>query len=312
MLIRIVVNKKASIFTRLKTSLIVRRERNLRLRNLKEYTLLVLVGASLWLVIIAAVFGNLPVTIAKALDPLPAYLVLTVAIVYLLGGIVKGLSGIGMGLICVPVISLLYNPGLAVLLISIPLVVTNFHQGIVSGNVRKTLNHYSLLAIVMVSVMVATVYMAANIEPSIVTKAVGVSTIVFVILNLGLKTPTVSDRHDSIAQIVTGCAAGVVGGLTGLVVIPLVIYMMLREIRKNEFVAVSGFLLFLSGGALLMGSNLNETLTSDIVILSALAAVPALFGTLIGESLRVRVSEKTFKKIVLCLVFIIGVNTVMP
>lgn len=311
MFIRDAVNIRSSLSTRSNTLLIARRERHLRFMNLRKLTLFVVAGLSLWLVA-ATVFVNLSATIAKTLDPLPAYLVLTVAIVYLIGGIVKGLSGIGMGLICVPVISLLYNPGLAVLLISIPLVITNFHQGIVSGDVRKTIRCYSLLAMVMVSVMVATVYVSAEIEPCIVTKAVGLSAVVFVVLNLRLKTPTVSDRHDSIAQIVTGCAAGVVGGLTGLVVIPLVIYMMLRKIRKNEFVAVSGFLLFLSGGALLVGSKLNESLNFNLVILSALAALPALFGTLIGERLRIWVSEKTFRRIVLFLVFIIGVSTVVP
>lgn len=308
---RITANRKTSLFSRLSTSMSDRRAHYLHYFNLKSFTLLVLVGASLW-ILVASIFGNIATTITEVLEPLPRYLVLSVTVVYLLGGMIKGLSGIGMGLICVPVVSLLYNPGLAVLLVSIPLIVTNFHQGIVSGDVRKTLNNHSLLAIVMVTVMVATVYVSANIEPSIVSKAVGLSAIGFVLLNLGLKTPTVSDKHDRIAQIVTGCTAGLVGGLTGLVVIPLVIYMMLRKINKKEFVSCSGFLLFLSGGALLLGSNLNESLNVEIAILSALAALPALLGTLIGERLRSWISEKTFRKIVLCLVFIIGITAVVP
>jgi len=265
---------------------------------------LVLVLTGIW--VITSVLSPLP--IAEAIESLPISLVFTVAIIYLISGTVKGLSGIGMGLIAVPVISILYQPALAVSLIAIPLIVTNFHQGVISGNVVKTLKDYSMLASVLFVVMTSTVYFSVSFASSTIAWMVGLSAILFVVLNLGFKSPTVSDRHDSTAQIITGCTAGLVGGITGLAVIPLTIYIMMRGIQKNQFIAVSGFLLLLSGLALLVGGYLNNTLTQNTLIISSLVSLPALIGTLIGEKLRAQISEGIFRKIILCLVFGIGVN----
>jgi len=279
-----------------------------QLPSIKSLLRVVVAATLLWF-LWGKMSNTLPLPIANALEPLSTTLILTVSIVYFIGGFIKGISGIGMGLICVPVVSLLYNPAFAVSLVAIPLIITNFHQGVISANVLKTLERYSLLAVVMVVVMIATVFFSTDLSSSIVEWAVGASALVFVVLNLGIKPPKVLDRYDTTAQVITGCTAGVVGGVTGLVVIPLVIYIMARGIQKNQFVAVSGLLLFLSGVALLVGGSLNETLTPDMFILSALVSVPALVGTLIGESLRKWISENVFRKIVLFIVFGISVKT---
>ncbi len=258
---------------------------------------------------IGTVSNSLPQSMASALELLPASLMLGIIVIYMVSGMVKGALGIGMGLLAVPAVGILADPVLAVALVAVPLIVTNFHQGVIAGDLRKTLQSHALLAWIMMVVMTVTVFLAANFESSVIALTVGLSAIVFVILNLGIKLPEISEHNDKSAQILTGLCAGIIGGLTGLVVIPLVIYMMLRNIQKERFIAVSGFLLLLSGLALLLGGLLNGNLQSNTFILSAMVAVPSMFGIFIGERLRSRLSRDVFKKIILLVMLAIGLKT---
>ena len=282
--------------------------------SLRHYARLVVlvsaIAAFLWIGI-GLISSDLPQNITTALEPLPRSLIAGIIIIYLTSGMVKGALGIGMGLLAVPAVGLLANPVLAVALVAVPLIVTNFHQGVISGDLRKTLSSHAVLAWIMMVVMTATVFLAANIATGIVAWTVGLSAIIFAVINLGITLPEIPRRHDKMAQIITGCCAGMIGGVSGLVVIPLVIYMMLRNIQKERFVAVSGFLLLLSGLALLLGGILNGNLQPDTFILSAMAAVPAMLGIFIGEQLRNRLSGDVFRKMILFLILAIGLKTLV-
>lgn len=236
---------------------------------------------------------------------------LVISVVFFTGGLLKGISGIGMGLIAVPLMAILYSPLLAVALVALPMVATNFHQGVIAGDIRKSLKTHLPLAAGMSLAMAVTSQYAHLISNDLIQWAIGLTAIVFVLFSIVNLGPVVPDRYDQPAQWATGIVAGVVGGVTGLVVIPLVLYMMLRNLDKEESVSLSGFLLLLSGIALLFGHFLNGVMTKEIFILSVIAAAPAVIGTLLGERIRYRVSETKFRNLLLLLIFVIGLKTIM-
>ena len=244
-------------------------------------------------------------------DLQPVLQFLLLSLVFFTSGLLKGISGIGMGLLAVPMITLLYSPVLAVALVALPLVATNLHQGVIAGDFRKSLQTHMPLAIAMSVTMAATARYAYLVSPGVVEWAIGLTAIVFVLVSLMKLGPLISNQYDMHAQVVTGTVAGFVGGITGLVVIPLVLYMMLRNIDKERFVSLTGLLLLLSGLALLFGHILNGVMTKEVLILSAIASAPAVIGTLLGERLRHRVSERKFRRLVLILLFAIGLKTLL-
>jgi len=90
---------------------------------------------------------------------------LVISAIFFASGFLKGVSGIGMGLIAAPVITLLYSPILAVALVALPLVATNFHQGLIAGDFRKSLQTHMPLAVTMSITMAATSRYAHLISP---------------------------------------------------------------------------------------------------------------------------------------------------
>jgi len=239
-----------------------------------------------------------------------------VAVVYLLSGLVKGLAGIGMGLIAVPVLSVIYNPMVAIASIAVPLIMTNLWQGVVTGNCRASVSKYWALAISMGVTMLIVSYYSIHFPASVFTSLLGMVAILFAIINLSpgmsrMIRLVVGAGSGKYRQILFGIISGVVGGMTGLAVIPLVIFMMCSDAKKEDIVSTLGLLLFVSGFCLLAGLSLNQIMTRDLLIYSCLATLPALLGVIAGEKLRALINESYFRKLVLVLIAAIGVKVVL-
>ncbi len=232
-------------------------------------------------------------------------------IAYLLGGLVKGIAGIGMALIAVPTMAMIIDPKIAVALVAFPLVFTNIWQALRQRTVHETIQSYWRLSLSMTLVMYATALLARDSTPMLVTLSLGTVAIVFALINLGMTIPTLPDKHDRPAQWAAGTLAGLIGGVSGLVVIPLVAYMIMRRVDKNKFVCVLGFLLFVSGIVLASTQWQTGVFTDGLAIYSLLLVIPGMLGVLVGEKIRNLINTETFKKFVLVLILLIGGNLVV-
>jgi len=96
-----------------------------------------------------------------------------------------------------------------------------------------------------------------------------------------------------------------------LVVIPLVAYMLIRQVDKNKFVCVLGFLFLVSGIVLASTQWRTGVFTKELAIYSLLLVVPGMLGILVGEKIRNFINTETFKKFVLILILLIGGNLVV-
>lgn len=251
-------------------------------------------------------------SIENAVAAIPASMFLVVAAVYLVGGLVKGLAGLGMALIAVPVIGVLYNPVLAAAIVSLPLIASNLRQGVFNADVGQSFRGYYPLIFCMTITMGPAAYFANYFPLFFISLALGVMAICFALINLVFRLPAIPDSKDLPAQIVTGVAAGIAGGLSGLISIPLVIYMLSRQIEKERFVSVVGLLFLISGVLLLVGYQMNGILEPQLLLLSVFATLPAYCGTYIGERLRAKVNQRVFRQIVLYIILLIGVRILIP
>lgn|GEM_PF-147986 len=241
----------------------------------------------------------------------PIGFVLTIMLVYFLGGALKGLAGLGMALIAVPIVGLLYDPVLAATIVAMPLVVSNVRQGLFSGRLKFTLRNYKPFIISMSVVMIPTVYFSSLLPASYISALLGLLAITYAVMNLGFSLPAIPESKDHAAQILFGTAAGVAGGLSGLIAIPLAFYVISRNVEKHTAVSVMGLAFLISGVALLVGHLANGNLTNQLLLLSVIATIPGLVGTLTGEVFRNKINTVVFRKIVLWVVLFIGIKILM-
>jgi uncharacterized membrane protein YfcA len=87
-------------------------------------------------------------------------------------------------------------------------------------------------------------------------------------------------------------------------------YLLAREVPKEKFIAVTGFLFLVGSFPLALGYYLSGILTINIIFKSLIGLLVVLTGFRTGEILRERVPQDIFKKFVLWSFMIMGLRLI--
>ncbi len=227
---------------------------------------------------------------------------------FLIAGVVKGVVGIGMPMTAIGILTQITEPRLAIALAVVPIFVANSWQSYRSGNVVLTLVQYRFFATSLGIAIFFSTFLAAFVNTDILITALGFVIAFFAITNLAYMPPLLPKKYDRAAQITSGVISGLFGGLTAIWGPPMVIYLLSRRIEKDEFMRASGVLLLVGSLPLIAGYFFSGMLDGRTAVLSALMVVPTLAGFAIGERLRGRLDPSLFRKILLAVFLLIGLN----
>jgi uncharacterized membrane protein YfcA len=228
--------------------------------------------------------------------------------VFLIAGTVKGTVGLGLPTTALGLMTLFIDPRTAIAILIFPVVLSNAWQLYRAGHVVASMRRYFPMAICMALFVWISVNMTIGVADWILMAALGFSILFFVAVNATNIAPSIPARFDMAAQTVAGVIAGIMGGLTSVWAPPLAIYLTARQTPKDEFVRATGLIFFLGSIPLAAGYIRAGLMTGEIATLSALSLIPTFAGFWIGERLRHNMSEQAFKKIVLSVFFLMGLN----
>jgi uncharacterized membrane protein YfcA len=231
-------------------------------------------------------------------------------VAFIIAGAVKGLAGMGLPTTAIALLTLIVDPRTAIAVVLLPMLATNGWQVWRMGNVRAALWRYRWFAgLLMIGVWVTTQF-AAEASDRLIFGVTGGVIIVFVVVNLRQKLPKLPDRLDTATQIGFGTIAGVLGGLTAIWAPPMAIYLAARDTEKDEFVRATGLLIFLGSVPLFFGYLSENLLTGQLATVSAIMIVPAMAGFTIGERLRRNLDQNQFRRILLYVFLVLGLNLI--
>jgi len=233
-----------------------------------------------------------------------------IAISFLVAGTIKGAVGIGLPTAAMGLMTLTLDPRTAISLILMPMLLSNAWQVYRSGDTRRAMRSYLPLALTLMIGVALAVSLARNAPDRLLLATLGVSLLIFVAVNASRWTPRIPDSHDRPAQIVTGAIAGIMGGITSVWAPPMAVYLAARQVGKDEFVRASGLLIFLGSLPLVIGYMFQGYLTRDLGLVSLVMLVPTFAGFAFGERLRNRFSEAGFKRMLLVIFTLIGLNLI--
>ena len=103
---------------------------------------------------------------------------------------------------------------------------------------------------------------------------------------------------------------GFLGGISTMWGPPMVMYFIMIRLPKEAFIRAVGLVWFAGSLPLVLGYIDNGILTARTAQMSALAALPAFAGLWLGQWLRGRIPQETFRKVVLLALFVIGLNLI--
>ena len=85
-------------------------------------------------------------------------------------------------------------------------------------------------------------------------------------------------------------------------------YLLALDLKKDEFIQAIGVLFFAGSVPMMVFYWLHGVLDPGNVGWSALACLPVFVGMAVGQWVRGRVNQETFRKVLLAVLFLVGLN----
>lgn len=234
-----------------------------------------------------------------------------IAAAFVLGGLIKGLTGFGLPLVTIPVLSFLFPVSTAFLLTIFPMVLSNAYLLFRNEHTWPTLRRFSPLMIPMVFTLIFSTPLLVALDETILMASLGVVVTAFSLFNLsGLKLQ-INPLHERWISPVIGIIAGLVGGLTTLSGLPVLIYLVTLNLPINVFVTAVAIHFMVGGLVILIMLATFEVFTQPIAVLSTFTLIPLFLGLFVGQYLRSKVSQQFFRMAILIIFTAIGISLII-
>jgi uncharacterized membrane protein YfcA len=246
------------------------------------------------------------------LHALPLATIAVIACVFILGGFVKGVVGLGLPTVAMGLLSLAMLPGEAAALLIVPSLVTNVWQIGGPGLVALLRRLGPMLVGVCIGTWIGAGWLTGQTSEgsaagSWATLGLGLALVVYAALGLLNWRARVASSHEWWLGPVIGMSTGLMTAATGVFVIPAVPYLQALGFEKEELVRSLGISFLVSTIALAAVLGLGGAMDASTLASSALALLPALLGMFVGQWLRLRVRPATFKRVFFCGLLALGV-----
>ena len=223
-------------------------------------------------------------------------------------GFLKGVIGVGMPVVALPLLSLFIDIKSAAMLLSIPLIVGNLPQALEGGKTGRCLMQLTPVILGMipglflgVQVLLALDANVARIVAGLVLMGVGVVTLLAPKLQI-------QTRLILPAGITFGFFGGILGGIAAMPGPLVFIFLLAKGLRGKAFTKEASLYLVVTAG--LLATLLTASLQFSWLDISASSAamLPVAFGMYVGQYLRDKIAPEIFRKLVLIAVTAAGAD----
>lgn len=215
---------------------------------------------------------------------------------FLLGGVVKGVIGMGLPTLAMAVLGLVMLPVQAAALLVVPSLVTNVWQLAAGPRLGAVLRRFAGM---MASLCLGTflgIGLLTGGTASLATAALGAVLAVYGAIGLKSIRFSIPPASEFWLSPLVGLATGVLTGATGVFVIPSVPYFAALDLEKEELVQALGLSFTVSTVALGLGLAVNGEFQASVAGVSLLALIPALGGMVLGQRVRNRLRPEIFRR----------------
>ncbi|MBC7434400.1 MAG: sulfite exporter TauE/SafE family protein [Rubritepida sp.] len=222
--------------------------------------------------------------------------ILSIALVFLLAGFVKGVIGLGLPTIAMGLLGLWLAPAQAAVLLTVPGLVTNLVQ--MRGPAFLSLLHR--LRWMLVGVVAGTAagfWLWGGLGGRWASIGLALALMAYAALGLATVRPVLSPPAARRLAFPTGAATGAITPATGVFMLPMAPWLQANQLPRDDMVQALGIALFVS--ALSLGAALWWTggFAGGAGGGSVLALLPALGGQWLGARLRRVLPEAVFRRV---------------
>ena len=228
-----------------------------------------------------------------------------IGVVFLVAGVVKGVTGMGLPTVAVAMLSLVMTPIEAAGLLIVPSLFTNVWQ-LFSGAPVYPL--WERLRPMMLGICIGTLVGGLLLRHSgMATVTLGLALVAYGFMGLRSIHWKVALNDEHWLSPLAGAATGVLSSATGVFVLPAVPYLQALGMKKDDLVQAMGLAFTVSTMALAVSLAAQDAWQPSVAGISFVAQIPALAGMLLGQRMRRLLHPLVFRRCLLAVFLLTGV-----
>ena len=227
-----------------------------------------------------------------------AAILATTAGAFVLAGFVKGVIGLGLPTVAIGLLGLLLTPAQAAAILVVPSLVTNIWQAVAGGGLLAlTRRLWPMLAGICIGTFVSAALLPRD-DNGRATVWLGLALVLYAGFGLVKGHFAVPRRAEASLGLLVGAATGAITVATGIFVMPGTPYIQSLEFDRDKLVQALGLSFTVSTVTLAVALAYAGQVRTSLAWPSLVALAAALVGMGLGQLIRGKVKEETFR---LCL-----------
>jgi uncharacterized membrane protein YfcA len=218
---------------------------------------------------------------------------LLIAVVFVLAGLVKGVTGMGLPTVAVALLTLRMSPLEAAALLIVPSSVTNVWQ-LAAGPALYPL--WLRFRWLLLAVCIGTASAPLLGTGAWSGAVLGLALVAYGLLGLTGWRMQVASQAERWAGPLAGFATGIMAGVTGVFVMPVTPYLQALDLSKEDLIQAMGMAFTVSTLALATMLAVRGEWHAAAAASSLLALIPAGIGMALGQWLRDRMPPPVFRR----------------
>lgn len=224
----------------------------------------------------------------------------------------KGITGLGFSTVCLGLLATVVDIKLAIPAVLVPSLSSNVMVMIQARQFRTTLVRFWPLYLAALPAIGVGLAMLAHLDSAVARRVLGVVLFLYGLWALANRTFRIAPQLERWLNVPVGVITGVVNGLTGSQVMPVLPYLLSLGLSSSAFVQAINISFTASSIVMLAGLAWLGLLDGPLLLGSALAVIPVAIGIALGGRIRARLAEETFRRLVLVLLVLLGINLMRP
>jgi uncharacterized membrane protein YfcA len=226
----------------------------------------------------------------------------------IVAGFLKGIIGVGMPVVALPLLSLFIDIKSAAMLLSMPLIFSNLPQALEGGKTGRCLMQLMPVILGMIPGLFLGVRALLAVDANVAKIIAGLVLMGVACVTLLAPKLQLQSRLVLSTGITFGFFGGILGGIAAMPGPLVFIFLLAKGLRGKAFTKEASLYLVVSAGLLAILLTASRQFSWLDVSVSMAAMFPVALGMYVGLHLRDKIAPETFEKLVLIAVIAAGAD----
>ena len=230
---------------------------------------------------------------------------------FFVAAFLKGITGLGFSTICLAMLGPFLDLRIAIPLVLVPSLASNAIVMWQAGDLPGAVRRFWPMYLAAVPGLILGVQVLRSADGSITRAALGVVLVLYSGWALLARPRLIGLTVERRLRAPVGFLTGLVNGVTGSQVVPVLPFLLGLELGKNAFVQTINLSFTLSSVLMLTMLGGAGLLAPSLLLVGAVGIAPVALGVRLGGVVRARLPDEVFRRAVLLFLLAIGASLIV-